>query len=170
MSEPTAPEIERLSRFFNQLHPESDRGAALIARAMIEDSLGEILVAFLADTKAKSKLMKGPTAPFGTLSARISVCLALGLIGEDEYHEMEIIRDIGNKFAHNWDGFSFNDSEVERLCAKLPWRGPEEYRAGANPKDVFCTAVSMLMVDLMWRVRLVRKEKRQVKPWPNRSR
>ena len=123
MSEPTAPEIERLSRFFNQLHPESDRGAALIARAMIEDSLGEILVAFLADTKAKSKLMKGPTAPFGTLSARISVCLALGLIGEDEYHEMEIIRDIGNKFAHN--GMA-SPSMTRRLNASVPnFRGAD---------------------------------------------
>ena len=56
------------------------------------------------------------------------------------------------------------------LCNNLPWRGPSEFERDARTRDRFSSAVSMLLVDLMWRVRLVRKEKRIVKSWPNRAR
>lgn len=164
------PELENIERFFSQLSKETDRGAALSAGAMLEDRLGDILKGFLIDSKNTDCLLKGMNAPFGTLSSRISGCYALGLIDQKEYDEMETIRKIRNKFAHNWDDISFKTNSVKDLTKNLPWRGPDEYEDKSTIKDRFCTAMSMLMVDLVWRTRLVKKEKRVLKEWPNKSR
>ena len=164
------PELEEIQRFFNQFHGETDRGAALSAGAMLEDRLGDILIGFLVESDQTAELFKGMNAPFGTLSSRISACLALGLIEQREFVEMEIIRRIRNKFAHNWDNITFESDSVRDLTNNLPWRGPEEYEKTATSKDRFCTAMSMLMVDLVWRTRLVSKERRVLKKWPNKTR
>ena len=164
------PEIEEIERFFCQFSKETDRGAALTAGAMLEDRLGDIIKGFLIDAKESEKLLKGMNAPFGTLSSRISACFALGLIDKIEFEEMETIRKIRNKFAHNWDNVSFQTDSIKDLTKSLPWRGPAEFEEDTTIKDRFCTAMSMLMVDLVWRTRLVKKERRKLKEWPNKSR
>ena len=164
------PELEEIERFFSQFHKETDRGAALSAGAMLEDRLGDILKSFLIVSEQSEKLLKGMNAPFGTLSSRISGCYALGLIEQHEYNEMEIIRKIRNKFAHNWDNVSFTTDSIKDLTNNLPWRGPMEYEVTSGTKDRFCTAMSMLMVDLVWRTRLVKMERLTLKQWPNKTR
>ncbi|WP_126456712.1 MltR family transcriptional regulator [Sulfuriflexus mobilis] len=164
------PELEEIERFFSQFSKETDRGAALTAGAMLEDRLGDIIKGFLIDSKESEKLLKGTNAPFGTLSSRISACFALGLIDRIEFEEMETIRKIRNKFAHNWDKVSFQTDSIKDLTNSLPWRGPAEFEKNTTIKDRFCTAMSMLMVDLVWRTRLVKKERRELKEWPDKLR
>ena len=164
------PELDEVERFFRQFSKETDRGAALSAGAMLEDRLGDILKGFMINSKSTGILLKGTNAPFGSLASRISGCYALGLIDQTEFDEMETIRKIRNKFAHKWDDISFQSDAVKDLSLNLPWRGPSEYEESASNKDRFCTAMSMLMVDLVWRTRLVKKERRVLKEWPNKSR
>ena len=101
------PELDQLERFFEQLHPETDRGAALTAGAMLEDRLGDILRGFLIEEEEADRLLSGFNAPLGTLSARILACYSLGLVEKHEYSEMQTIRKVRNHFAHNWEGVSF---------------------------------------------------------------
>ena len=135
-----------------------------------DEATPESDIDILIDSDETKNLLKGIHAPFGTLSSRIFACYALGLIEQAEFDEMETIRKIRNKLAHNWDNISFESDSVKHLTEKLPWRGPEEYEPDASTKDRFCTAMSMLMVDLVWRTRLVKKERRVLKEWPNKSR
>ena len=37
--------------------------------------------------------------PLSTFSARIRIAYALGLVTEDEYHDLKIIKDVRNRFA-----------------------------------------------------------------------
>lgn len=164
------PELDQLERFFEKLHPESDRGAALTAGAMLEDRLGDILGGFLIEEKEAKQLLVGFNAPLGTLSARLLACYSLGLVEKNEFTEMEIIRKVRNQFAHNWEGVSFESQSIKDLVATLPWRGPDEYEENTTSKDRFVTAVSMLMVDLLWRTRLVKQKRLEVKPWPHKTR
>ncbi|MDF3919293.1 hypothetical protein P3W43_10525 [Salinicola salarius] len=164
------PEIDQLAKFLNILNAETERGVPLTAAAMLDDVLNEILEAFFADNAESQRLLSSFNAPLGTFSSRISACYALALIGNDELQELTTIRKIRNKFAHRWESNSFDDDSVRDLCGNLPWRGPSEYEAEASARSRFSTAVSMLLVDFMWRVRLVINEKRQVKSWPNRAR
>ena len=164
------PEIELLGKFLSEFNKESDRGAALAAAAFLDETLLEILTNYLADVPARKVLLKGANAPLGTFSSRISAAYALGLLEEHEYREINIIRQIRNKFAHGWEEAHFTDGDITSLCGQLPWLGPEELQPSSTMRARFNFGVVVLLTDLMWRSRLVRQEQRSVRKWPNKSR
>ena len=57
--------------------------------------------------------MFGSFAPLGTFSTKISIAFFIGLIPEDIYNDLNIIRKIRNEFAHNYDTLTFNLSPVK---------------------------------------------------------
>ena len=85
-------EIKRFANFLEEFNGESDRGAALTAASYIEDCLDNILRKFLIDGKETEKLLNGYNAPLGTLSSKVSAAYSLGLIQDNEYEEVNIIR------------------------------------------------------------------------------
>ena len=170
MANPPEPEVEDLGRFLAEFNRESDRGAALTAAAVLDDRLTEILTAFLADTPSAKELLTGFNAPLSSLASRAAAAYALGLIQENELKEITVIRKIRNEFGHSWKGVSFAGGRVADLCSQLPWLGPDEYEATATPRGRLNAAIAILLTDLLWRARLVRKERRMVREWPNKSR
>lgn len=164
------PEIEELGHFLNKLNKESDRGAVLISGTILDERLKNILSSFLLNHKTSEELLEGFNAPLGTFSARISACFALGLIQKNEFDELNLIQKIRNEFAHTWDNTDFETGKIKDLCLKLPWAGPSELEVKSNSKQRFNFAIAILLTDLLWRARLVTKEKRETKIWPNKSR
>jgi mannitol operon repressor len=166
----TEPEIQQLGHFLSEFNKESDRGAALVAASMLDERLEEILRCFFVETLTSKELLVGFSAPLGTFSARAAAALSLGLIQENEYKEIALIRKIRNEFGHGWKPVSFESGRVADLCRQLPWLGPAELEAGASVRIRFNAAVAVLLTDLLWRVRLASKERRTLKVWPNRAR
>lgn len=164
------PEYKEFSEFLLEFNKESDRGAALNAAALIDEWLHNILEAFLADNKSAKKLVSGFNAPLGDFSSKVIAAHALGLIQDNEFHEINLIRKIRNEFGHNWKGVSFVNHKVASLTRELPWGGPAEFEEGSTARERFNLATSLLLMDLMWRTRLVTQEKRLIKKWPNKSR
>ena len=164
------PEISQLSDFLSEFNAESDRGAALTAVSMLDQRLKEVLRAFFANVPASKDLLGGFNAPLGTFSSRSSAAFALGLVQKNEYEEIGLIRRIRNEFGHQWKGVSFEAGRVADLCRQLPWLGPPKFEAGASLRQRFDFAVVILLTDLLWRKRLVEKEKRQPRTWPNKAR
>lgn len=164
------PEIQQLSHFLGEFNKESDRGAALVAASMLDERLQEILSNFLVQSPTSKELLGGFNAPLGTFSARAAAALSLGLIQENEFNEIALIRKIRNEFGHGWKPLSFESGRVADLCRQLPWLGPAEHEAGATVRARFNAAVAILLTDLLWRVHLVSKERRTLKVWPNRAR
>jgi len=63
--------------------------------------LARLIESFIVDNRDLAKqLLKGPLAPISSFSARILLAFTLGLIAEDEYHDLEVIREIRNMYAH----------------------------------------------------------------------
>ena len=170
MATSSEPEVEALGRFLSEFNRESDRGAALTAAAVLDDRLGAILAAFLADTPSAKELIQGFNAPLGTLASRAAAAHSLGLIQDNEFKEITLIRKIRNEFGHSWQGVSLSAGRAADLCGQLPWLGPKEFEATATPRSRLNSAVAILLTDLLWRARLVSKERRSVRVWPNRSR
>ncbi|MCH7730127.1 transcriptional regulator [Patescibacteria group bacterium] len=166
----TEPEIQQLAHFLSEFNKESDRGAALVAASILDNQLQNILVNFLIDKHESQKLLTGFNAPLGTFSARASAAFALGLIQENEFREITLIRKIRNEFGHGWEAVSFELGRVADFCRKLPWLGPEELEEEATPRAKFNSAVAILLTDLLWRARLVTKERRSLRSWPNKAR
>jgi hypothetical protein len=164
------PELAQLGNFLSTFNTESDRGAALVAASMLDDRLQEIITAFLVECSASKDLISGFNAPLGTFSSRASAAMALGLIQENEFKEITLIRKIRNEFGHGWEPLTFESEMVAVHARKLPWLGPAEYEATSNNRGRFNFAVAILLTDLMWRVKLVSSERRKAKVWPNKSR
>ena len=164
------PEIQELSEFLNEFNKESDRGATLIAASVLDDWLQKIIKEFLVDNQSAKNLISSFNAPLGTFAAKVEAAHALGLIQDNEFQEITLIRKIRNEFGHSWQGVSFETPKVSDLTNKLPWLGPKELESDSSPRQRFNFAISILLTDLMWRSRLVVKEKRQVRKWPNKSR
>jgi len=137
---------------------------------MLDDRLEQILNAFFVESAAAKELTAGFNAPLGTFSSRASAALALGLIQDNEFKEITIIRKIRNEFGHGWEPLSFEAESVAVHARRLPWRGPAEYEATSDVRSRFNSAVALLLTDLMWRVRLVTSERRVKRTWPNKTR
>lgn len=166
----TEPEIQQLASFMDEFNKESDRGASLVAASMLDERLEDILSNYLVDTPTSKDLISGFNAPLGTFSARAAVALSLGLIQENEYKEITLIRKIRNEFGHGWKSISFESGRVADLCRQLPWLGPVELESGATLRIRFNFAVAILLTDLLWRVRLVSKERCTFKRWSHKVR
>lgn len=164
------PELAELSEFLAVQNKQDDRGAAMVAASMIDERLRDILEGFFIEGSASKELLDGAHAPLGTFSARAIAARSLGLIEEGEFREVNFVRKIRNEFAHDWKTASFDAPRIADLCANLPWLGPPEHEKGSKPRDRFNVAIAVLLIDLMWRTRLVKKERRSAKSWPNKTR
>ncbi|MBI4662375.1 MAG: transcriptional regulator [Verrucomicrobia bacterium] len=164
------PEIRELARFSSEFNRESDRGAVLIAGSRLDEVLKAILLAFFRKTTTAEDLLEGFNAPLGTFSSRASACHALGLIEDNEFREITLIRKIRNEFGHKWKDISFDSQRIKDLTLRLPWLGPAEHKKGSTPRARFNFAVVILLTDLLWRERLVMREKIGARMWRSKMR
>jgi len=103
--------------FFKELQNESPRAAVIIASAFLDAQLREILLnSFVDDEKVSEELLDSDLFAF---SSRIKIAYCLGLISESIYHDLNIIRKIRNKFAHQMHGYTFDEPEIVRWCDSL---------------------------------------------------
>lgn len=89
-----------------------ERALVLTLAAFAEDTLGELLMAFLIPSAASRSLIEGFNAPLGNFSSRIKASYGLGLISKAQFKDLQHLREIRNKFSHTWKPISFNDTSV----------------------------------------------------------
>ena len=141
---------KELNLFLQEFQKESDRGAALLGAAMIDDYLRRIIVAYLIDKKrVVDELLSGGNVPIATFSARNKVVYCLGLISRCEYFNIDTIRAIRNRFAHELHGLSFDNKEIVKLCKKLKF---DKSGFGiinlASPRHSFTLATAIILTNL----------------------
>ncbi len=103
---------------FSSYENESDRAAAILVTCYLERYLKECIEFILVDDPSIEELFKG-SAPLSTLSARIDMAFALGIITEEIRKNLNYIRKIRNIFAHHPTITSFADSRVRNLCSNF---------------------------------------------------
>lgn len=165
------PEVRQLADFLSAFNRESDRGAALVAASMLDDRLQDILLNFFLDARTSNDLLSGFNAPLGTFAARAAAARALGLIQANEFDEITLFRRIRNVFGHGWGSLSFSADPIRALAMKLPWCGPRELEGqSGDARSRFNFAIAALLLDLMWRTKLVARERRTARQWSNTNR
>lgn len=133
------PDIVRFHRIRLELLSQSDRGAAVLGGAYADTVLGEALKSKLRDLNLPNKetlhkRLFRHYGPLSTFSARIDMAFALYLIGENTRHDLDIIRDIRNDFAHDLEvgspdkGLTFLSESVAARCNNL-WFPKNDYYA-----------------------------------------
>lgn len=148
-----------------KLNEESDRGMVLVSAGFIENQLKITLLAFFRDVPSSSRLFDGPAGPLQSLSSRILACHSLGLINDMEFEDLQIIRKIRNKFAHEIQ-VSFEDQSIRDQCLRL-YHGPSGKvtepsgkKINFTPRLTFLAGVSVLIEQLNDRPQYAGKERR----------
>lgn len=107
-----------VARLVADLKKETDRGAALLGAAFLDDVLDLMLQsAFVNDSEAVNKIL-GPGRPLESFGARAHLAYCMGLLGEDVYADINLIREIRNDFAHRHPN-TFEVAEIRQKCERL---------------------------------------------------
>jgi len=124
---------------------QSDRASAIVAGCVVEELLEMLLNSFLiSDSKTRKNLFQG-MAPLSTFSAKIHIAYYLGLINENQYHDLKIIKKVRNRFAHSVNRLTFEELDIKDRCNQLK---SVSKKAGESPKDHFkvvSTIISLLL-------------------------
>ncbi len=121
------PFVDELNSLLESLHTHDDRSVVLNMAAFAEDTLEILLLAYLREEMQAKELVTGFNAPLGTFSARIKAAFVLGLLRQDGYETLEILRKIRNKFAHNWSGVSLDRDDIKSHINRLSRSRFEEF-------------------------------------------
>jgi len=102
----TVPRRHAIANHFlalqEQLRGETDRGAVIVAAALLEDALEQMLsVRLLPSPERDDELFSGPYAPLGNFSAKIDFAYRVGLIRQGVRSSLHLLRKLRNHFAHS---------------------------------------------------------------------
>lgn len=164
----------------NEFLGASDRAAAIVGGAFVDEILTELLKGFLVtDVASDNKLFSG-SGPFATFSSKIDVAYRMGLISKSEHGCIHTIRSIRNVFAHQMDGALFTAQSIKDKCLNIsvpremlvpdfsPPLTDEKKQATKPPvkvdendaRAVFQEAISHVMRILAARIVQAKKQKR----------
>jgi DNA-binding MltR family transcriptional regulator len=105
-------------KYFKRLIEESDRGCVLLTTAFLDELLEQLHRTHIkSKASPPDKLIKGlftAYAPLSTLSAKIKLARAYGLISHEDYLDLELLRDMRNSAAHTVADFAFDLPEIQR--------------------------------------------------------
>src|SRR2546425_12197362 len=130
-----------------QMSGESDRGAVLVAAAMLDSSLKELLVRNLVppmEGEAKDALFRP-----NSFSGKIELAFRTGLISRTVYKGLNLVREMRNRFAHSHDRCAFDNPEViahtRKLRLAVVLHDPRGIIEFGTAKDEFSEAASAML-------------------------
>ena len=156
-------QIEKSDAMGAELATESDRGAAVLGAAYLDDLLEQYLrerldVSDLALNRAERDRIAslwGPSGPLGAFATRITMCLLLEIMPLNYFRCLSLIREIRNGFAHNMSVRRFSDPSITALVERL-WVEATRRRnvpKPGSPRQMFIRAVTDLAVHINITVR-----------------
>jgi hypothetical protein len=113
------PDNEQFDKAVAEFHAGSDRVAAIMGAALIENNLVSAISAALEDSSNRNALFYDQGAPFGTLKAKIVAGRALGLFNDKVTADLDVIREIRNQFAHSLLSIDFEHPLISAACDRL---------------------------------------------------
>jgi hypothetical protein len=141
---------EMLMRLKAAFRGESDRSAAIVAAAMLETSLVEVVQRLLLPVTSGARGMR-----LKFFGETIGVAEQLGLISSTFAHDLGRVNEIRNYFAHHPFEASFNDEKVVKLVEQLRknyFEANPEKLVPSGPRADYISCVSWMLFSLNTRV------------------
>lgn len=162
-------QVNDLSGFLTEFDDEDDkkgrdRSNVIVGATLLDEYLRRLIAAFLIDTTKSKKIEEVVNklfefnGSFGSFGARIKGAYCLGLISQDEFDNLEIIRDIRNVFAHQLHGLSLHDEWVYNNCNSLKIPELLMPNGALLGRARFRLAIIMLVTQLKFRTYLAKKK------------
>ena len=155
--------------FYEELQSESPRAAAIISGAFLDSLLRDLIASFMIENdKAVDELLgsdKNLETPLSSFGARIKTAYCLGLISKLEYHDLNLVKKVRNRFAHKLHGYTFKNEEIQGFCCKL--QSPKILEGGPikivpSHRDRYILTVSILLSQLGLKILGIQSQRRTV--------
>lgn len=146
LMEREAPHLMDHLRYMEVLSKESDRGAVLVTASMLDDVLTKLLLARLVEGRSSKELLCGFNAPLGTFSAKIAAARAIGVISEQWRRELDLLRDIRNKFAHSVTA-TLGDDPILNKCNELSLCLPERATDAEGARTRYWMSATAILIN-----------------------
>jgi hypothetical protein len=106
--------INKFREVWTLLKSESIRGSVIVAAAIHDDMLRQILSKRFIPCESKSDyLFDGANAPIGNMAARIDIAYRTACISTKMRDSLHIVRKLRNEFAHLSKPINFEDQSVQ---------------------------------------------------------
>ena len=107
-------EKEETESFFEAFSQETDRGFAITAVCYLDNALEKLIkAAYIEDSKVSSLFRNNQILQ--TFYNKISICYFSGLIPEAVYHDLMLVGEIRNRFAHGITAnLRFSDESINK--------------------------------------------------------
>ncbi|MYA60585.1 MAG: hypothetical protein F4X40_08560 [Chloroflexi bacterium] len=111
--------LQQWSDFFRELQSESDRGVAIITGAWIESLIERKLKTMFTKGNSRSRKQLFENQAFSNFHSKALAAHCLGWIDTEIFHDIDLVRKIRNKFAHEFHSINFERSEIKELVDKF---------------------------------------------------
>ncbi|WP_375257487.1 hypothetical protein [Citreimonas sp.] len=146
LMERESPHLVEHLRYLEVLSEESDRGVVLVTASMLEDVLERLLLARLVEGREAEKLLTGFGAPLGTFSAKIAAARAVGVISEQWRRELDLLRDIRNRLAHEVT-VTLGDGPILNKCNELCLCLSDRATDAAGARKRYWMSATAILID-----------------------
>jgi hypothetical protein len=148
------PDMGEVEEILRAIQTDSPRAAAMIAGSMIDDIL-KGAIKFRMPTKLtadeEDEMFSG-TGPLSTFSSRIAMAYALNVIGRKTRHDLLLLKEIRNAFAHTLRHLTFDTPELEKRCREFHCaRDVAEYQT-VPARSLFTAVVDLLSLYLITKI------------------
>lgn len=141
--------MDEANQLAREINTSSPRGGAMVAASFLDDFLMKLILVHLeALSDSEVDGLFGPERPLGTFSSKIKLGRALGLFGPRTAHDLNLIREIRNAFAHGLRKMNFETPEIRQLVGSLHVINDVANHKRLRPRKLFFEAVAMLSTHL----------------------
>jgi len=107
---------DEIKSFVEEFKNQTDRGAAIVASAALDDVLTHAIQSRLVPLSNRQiESLFGRMRPLSSFSAKIELGTAIGLYDQNFRRALNMIRDVRNQFAHQMGPITFADREIAQL-------------------------------------------------------
>lgn len=139
----------------------SDRAVVILGSTYLENHLGHLLRCFFVDHPQNSSMLLEAEKPLGCLGPLICTAYALGLISQNEFHDLSLIVKIRNLFLNQLNDTIFTDDDIRQTCSRL--KIPREVlhpEETPTPRRLFVFATALLVGQLSLRAEQAERDRR----------
>jgi DNA-binding MltR family transcriptional regulator len=143
-----APEDEA-NQLAKEITTSTARGAAMIAAAFLDEFVARLIRRHLVElTESEDEALFSPDCPLGTFSSRIKIARALAIFGPRTAHDLNLMREIRNAFAHGLRKMNFETREVKQLILSFHCLKDIENYKSLTTRKLFFEITRMLSTHL----------------------
>jgi len=146
-------ELSTIEEALDVLRGESDRGAILVAVAVLDSIFTNRVEQLLGhgSTKARQRLL---SRSLGSFSAKVDLAFCIGIISSPLYQDIQLLNKLRNRCAHDWGDFAVTDeiiaSFIEPMAMKQAINAANEinpifFPPGTSPKRIMVSTLAALI-------------------------